>query len=706
MRSPFDHIRVERQVGLLPILAGIGILGILAVTVLAGQQTRNQLTLLQHGWDESLQTSRDIEGLLNSYNSALQNAAAAAEPAEIERADSMADAFDHILAMGLSNPVVRQTEVDSLIAQFRTYRDHARGATLALIDGATTDQILPDLTRMVDAHNELSGTLGARTARDKANIIAAYETVAAVNRQATLAIVLALVLVVSMTGWLAFSIAARVKASIDTVGRAASHIAAGDLRAGFDFGSQVQLAPLARPFTEITDYIRTIANAADRLARGDLTVSMVPRSANDEVAINLGQAIADRVAMEKSLRESEEVQQAKRMEAIGRLAGGIAHDFNNLLTAIIGHTAILEDMLGPDHSGHDSLVEVQRASDRAAALTRQLLAYGRKQVLHAKLVDMDTIVTDVIRMLRPMIRADIAIDHETTGDPGSVRIDPTQIEQVILNLVLNARDAMNEGGGTVTLRTRDIDIAERDTGPDRRLSSGRYVVLEVTDTGVGMDRATRERIFEPFFTTKGLAGGAGLGLATVYGIVRQSGGEVEVTSEPGKGTTFLIYLPREPAAEIDCPAKPDEQEPASTTGGEIVLVAEDEPSVRSVIVRGLTQSGYRVIEAANGIEALAAADSHSGHIDILLSDVVMPKMGGPELVRRLIKARPQTRVIFMSGYSEDAVVQPDIFEGGHLFIEKPFAPPALMRVLREALDGRPPVSARSEREQQALAQAS
>jgi signal transduction histidine kinase/CheY-like chemotaxis protein len=607
----------------------------------------------------------------------------------MQLADSVAEEFHHVLGMAAANPVVAQAEIDSLSAQFREYSAFARRTTLNLIAGASTDDLLPDVTGMVTRLNDLDAALEARTARDKANIIAAYETVERASARATMFVVLALILVVGVTALVAWSIARRVKASIDTVGRAASHIAAGDLRTGFDFGSQVQLAPLARPFAAIIDYIRTIAGTADRLARGDLSVKVSPRSEQDEVSVNLRQAIADRIAMEKSLRESEEVQQARRMEAIGRLAGGIAHDFNNLLTAIIGHTAILDDMLGPVHPAHESLVEVRRASDRAASLTRQLLAYGRKQVMHPKLVDLDGIVAEVIRMLRPMVREDISIEHVSGTSLGRVRIDPTQIEQVILNLVLNARDAMKDGGGAVTVTTRNADVTPATTRLNQQaVPAGRWIVLEVKDTGVGMDQATQDRIFEPFFTTKGLAGGAGLGLATVHGIVRQSGGEVEVRSTPGAGTTFSVYLPREDVAD-SVPADASAQDGTRRQGGgEVVLVAEDEAAVRAMIVRSLVQSGYRVIEAKNGADALEAANVHSGRIDVLLTDVVMPQMGGRELVTQLAPVRPGMKVIFMSGYSEDAVVQPELFDPQHRFIEKPFAPPLLARTIREVLDER------------------
>jgi CheY-like chemotaxis protein len=387
------------------------------------------------------------------------------------------------------------------------------------------------------------------------------------------------------------------------------------------------------------------------------------------------------------------------MEAIGRLAGGIAHDFNNLLTAIIGHTAMLDEMLGPTHPGHESLVEVRRASDRAASLTRQLLAYGRKQVMHPKLVELDTIVGEVIAMLRPMVREDIAIEQVRADDLGRVRIDPTQIEQVILNLVLNGRDAIKDGGGTVTISTRNADVTpEMAATTNDRVPAGRWVMLEVMDTGAGMDRETQERIFEPFFTTKGLAGGSGLGLATVQGIIRQSGGHVEVRSAPGSGTTFSIYLPREGATGSTSPGSAGQAgaDGRGSGGGEVVLVTEDESAVRAMIVRGLVQAGYRVIEAGNGAEALELAEAHHGRIDVLLTDIVMPRMGGRELVARLAPMRPDMKVLFMSGYSEDAVAQPELFDPKHGFIEKPFTPPLLARTIREVLDGEVRHAARSD----------
>jgi nitrogen-specific signal transduction histidine kinase len=378
----------------------------------------------------------------------------------------------------------------------------------------------------------------------------------------------------------------------------------------------------------------------------------------------------------------EQIRQAQKMEAVGRLAGGVAHDFNNLLTAISGYSDFLLRRLGPQHPLRKDAEEIQRAAARAASLTRQLLAFSRRQVLEPKVIDLNLVVTDMEKMLRRLIGEHIEL--ATSLDPalGRVRADRGQIEQVLLNLAVNARDAM-PGGGRVTIETRNVDLDAAYARDHVGIEPGAYVLLCVSDTGVGMDDETRLHIFEPFFTTKAGGSGTGLGLSTVYGIVRQSGGSIEVASEPGRGAAFKVYLPRVEgtAAPLAAP-KPAGPDLAAGTG--TVLVVEDEEIVRSLARRILETAGYRVLEAADPHTALEICDRFAGPIDLLLTDIVMPKMSGRVLAERVAERRPEVRTLFMSAYAEAAVARE---AGGEdlAWIEKPFTVDMLTRKVQEVL---------------------
>jgi two-component system cell cycle sensor histidine kinase/response regulator CckA len=380
----------------------------------------------------------------------------------------------------------------------------------------------------------------------------------------------------------------------------------------------------------------------------------------------------------------EQLRQAQKMEAIGQLAGGVAHDFNNLLTAILGYADVLATETGPESSLSGSIEEIRKAGERAANLTRQLLAFSRRQLLEPKVLNLNALVENIEKMLRRLIGEDVEL--VTVLDPrlGHVRADAGQIEQVIMNLVVNARDAMPRGG-TLTIETRDVELDE--TYSREHLVSGpagSYVMLAVSDTGVGMSAETKSHMFEPFFTTKGAGRGTGLGLATVYGIVKQSNGYVWVYSELDRGTAFKIYLPRveeglEPAGAAATRARP-------SRGSETILLVEDEESVRALVRKILQSLGYDVLEAHNGEQALKIARQHPGAIDLVVSDLVMPEMGGVDLVSRLRKLRPGIRVLYMSGYTDDAVVRQGFLDSASAFLQKPFAPAALAEKVREVLE--------------------
>jgi two-component system cell cycle sensor histidine kinase/response regulator CckA len=391
----------------------------------------------------------------------------------------------------------------------------------------------------------------------------------------------------------------------------------------------------------------------------------------------------------------EQFRQAQKMEAVGRLAGGVAHDFNNMLNVILGYAELTMRTLDEGDRRRRNLNEIRKAGEHAAALTRQLLAFGRGQVLQPRVLDLNVVLGEMDRMLRRVIGEDVDLVTTLGADLGRVKADPSQIDQVVLNLALNARDAM-PSGGKLTFETADVELDGRALPG---LPAGRYVMLAVTDTGCGMPKSVQDHIFEPFFTTKDKDKGTGLGLATVYGIVKQSGGGITVYSEVGAGSTFKMYLPRVEAAEEALPARAHVAEP--TGGSETVLLVEDDAAVRGLTLEVLSESGYHVLAAAGGDEAIALAEGYQPRIDLLLTDVVMPRMNGRELARRLQEIRPGLATLYMSGYAPGAIVHQGVLEPGLDFIAKPLRPADLTRKVREVLDAR----ARAGRDAQAPARA-
>jgi signal transduction histidine kinase/ActR/RegA family two-component response regulator len=391
----------------------------------------------------------------------------------------------------------------------------------------------------------------------------------------------------------------------------------------------------------------------------------------------------------EALRSTErQLIQSQKLEAVGRLAGGISHDFNNLLTVILGYSDIMLRQLGQEHPLRRNLDEIIRASERAAALTRQLLAFSRKQVMQPKVFAVNNVISELEKMLRRMIGEDIELRVNLQPDLGNIKADPVQLEQVIMNLVVNARDAMPKGG-KLTIETSNTYLDQEYATEHMSVERGNYVMLAISDTGCGMNKETRQQIFEPFFTTKAQGKGTGLGLSTVYGIVKQSGGNIWVYSEEGRGTTFKIYFPQvmEDAEEYRR-AKTKLEAPR---GSETILLVEDADWVRKLARQVLERAGYRVVEADSAAEAIRLIETNRNgtKIDLVLTDVIMPGMSGNDMSKQLLATRPDLPVLYMSGYTDDAIVQHGMLEPGINFIQKPFSPDALALKVREVLDAKP-----------------
>ena len=418
------------------------------------------------------------------------------------------------------------------------------------------------------------------------------------------------------------------------------------------------------------DLEATQAGAADYLVKGEFSPPLLERA--------IRYAIQSRANLRALGEHEEELRQTQKMEAIGRLAAGIAHDFNNLLLVIRGYSAMLLKSLDDDKlRGH--LHQIDSAAERAADFTRQLLAFSRQQVLHPEVIDPNGVVRETLELVSRMLGDDIKLEVELEPQPDPILVDRGQLGQVMLNLVVNARDAM-EGGGRLAVRTANVEVGTAHAADHLDVVPGRYVLLQVTDSGPGMDEVTQSRAFDPFFTTKD--GGTGLGLATVHGIVKQSGGHIWLYSEPGMGTTFKVYFPI--ADEPVVPAA-EPGEVGSLEGSETILLVEDSELVRGLVAETLESFGYSMLVAASGPEALALAESHPGTIGLLLTDVVMPQMNGRELAERLLAKDPGLRVLFTSGYPADTLIRHGVEEARAAFIEKPYMPHELARKLREVL---------------------
>ena len=455
---------------------------------------------------------------------------------------------------------------------------------------------------------------------------------------------------------------------------------------------------IGRPLPTIADDPDDHGRLRDRVLRGEALRGVeVTRRRKDGTLVNISLSVAPlhdaagqvtgmlSLAADVTEMRQLEVQyrQAQKMEAVGRLAGGIAHDFNNLLTAIIGTTALVLEDRGLESRARLDIQEIEKAAKRAAGLTRQLLIFSRQQVLEPRALDLNALVGDLEKMLHRLIGEDIELRTKPAALLGAVRADPGQMEQAIVNLVVNARDAMPKGG-RLTIETADVELDRSYVAAHVPTRPGPYVLLAISDTGVGMDGATKARLFEPFFTTKDPGRGTGLGLATVYGIVKQSGGYIWAYSELGHGTTFKIYLPR--VAQTPEAPESTTSPPTPARGSETLLVVEDQEEVRKLTKRVLEAQGYTVLAAGNGFEALEMVERHPTQIHLMITDVVMPGMNGRELAQRACARRSDLKVLYVSGYTGEAVLQHRLLEPGVAFLQKPFTPDVLARKTREVLD--------------------
>jgi signal transduction histidine kinase/ActR/RegA family two-component response regulator len=438
--------------------------------------------------------------------------------------------------------------------------------------------------------------------------------------------------------------------------------------------------------SQVTEMGRELFARAQELQRANEQLRRQHLDLQGRVALTneeLAQEVNARQATEEALKRSEEqLRQAQKLEAVGRLAAGIAHDFNNLLSVVLGYAEELLVDLPAGQAGREEINEIKLAGERAADLVRQLLIFSRQQLLTPKIVDLNALVDNVGRMLGRLVGEQIELAFVPGANLGLVKVDPGQLEQVVVNLVVNARDAM-PNGGKLTIATSNVELDETYAAEHLAVVPGPYVMLSVSDTGIGMDRKTQDRLFEPFFTTKAPGQGSGLGLSTVFGIVKQSHGSVWVYSEPGHGTTFKIYLPRTDRDSV----RPVQTAPPQR-GTETILLVEDEAQVRAIVKRTLERGGYAVLSASGPEEALRLCETSLLQIDLLLTDVVMPQMNGRELAERVRVLRPAIKTLFMSGYTDDAILRHGVLDEGVPFLQKPVTPSNLTRKVRETLDAR------------------
>ncbi len=684
IRTKLSNLTFVQRMVLIPLVAAAGYLLVLGAVLGFGAGNLRRIERARDGLMPSLETSLGLASTLADLHHALDDASRIGEAANLKATDSIAGTFRAGLAAARSNAAVPQADLSVIEHRFADYYGRERAIAAGLLSGEPQATRRTALRAADASYSLLRATLLDRAGTDRQRLADAYARLESSTRTETWLIPAILgVFLLTLAGLVALTTRGT-RRGFRQLEDAAFAIAQGELNGDFEFRSVQDIEALAKPFRAITDYIREIAGAADHLARGDRTFVVKPRSERDVLLRNLQRAVEERQKVEDALHRSEEqFRQAQKMEAVGRLAGGIAHDFNNLLTAIQGRVSLLGDAMAADDPGREDITEISEAVERAATLTQQLLAYSRKQLLRPQIVEPNRIIRALVQMTRPIIGEDVDIALHLHPALWNVRVDPTQFEQVLLNLLVNSRDAM-PGGGRISIRTSNVELGDEYVQKRPLARPGPYVLVAVSDNGAGMTADVLERIFEPFYTTKEPGRGTGLGLSTAYGIVKQSDGDIWVYSEPGQGTTFKIYLPRVEAGVVER-APVAVAAPPVPAGDGTILVVEDSAPVRALVHKVLNRAGYTVLAAVDGEEAIRMAADWHRDIDLLVTDIVMPGRGGPELADDLLGARPEMRVLFMSGYAEDAIRGAGRIDSRHAFIEKPFNPGDLMVRVQQVL---------------------
>jgi PAS domain S-box-containing protein len=737
--SPLRRLTPSQRILLMPVVAAVAFLMLFGLNWRASVRAEKLVTRIEAGYVPALELAVGLTQSLAQLQRALQDAVTASDRDALRESDAAKADLVRQLQVGRKNSTLNAEELKTLEASVEEYFDLARATALAMIERRPGTDLSTSLAQMTRGYTSLKDQLDALLTRQKREMRSAFASTQAAQRTSAElfggVVLVCLVLLVGLSGVIGrsqertaeayreseeryrnlFELLSRSQKMLQDAQRTA-HIGSWEWDIGVDrivwsdelyriFGQDPEtFHPTLPGFLGVVhpdDRAEIQARIEDWMETGDPSKSIlrvVKRDGEIRSLLSDGSVVRDETGrtvrifgtcqdVTEQRQLEDQLRQSQKMEAVGRLAGGVAHDFNNLLTVIQGYADLLLDEAAADEpTGHTEAIEqIRVASQRAAALTSQLLAFSRQQVLESKVLDLNAIVSNLAPMLHRLIGENITLVTNLDPEGSSVVADAGQIGQVVMNLVVNSRDAMPQGG-ILTIETGSVDSAEL---PDVESGTppGRYARLTVKDTGVGLSPEVKARVFEPFFTTKEVGKGTGLGLATVYGIVKQSGGFVQLHSEPGQGATFDVYLPcvegETPRVKLTsgvAPALPSEK---------VVLLIEDEDAVRKLLSSVLGSQGYTVLKAGGGEEAIRAASDHPGPIHLIISDVVMPGIGGPETVAEILRARPGTRVIFMSGYTDDRVVRHDLTDAGRHFLQKPFSPATLLKKMREVLRDAP-----------------
>jgi two-component system, cell cycle sensor histidine kinase and response regulator CckA len=717
--SLLRRLTPTQRIVLMPVVAAVAFLILFILNWRGSLRSERLVTRIGTGYVPALELAVGLNQSLALLQRALQDAVAASDVDDLLEADAAKEDMVRQLEAGRRNPALDALALKELEANVQDYYTFARSTTLELIGRKPGMDLTASLERMTRGYHELKAQLDALITRQEGEMRSAFASTQAAQRMSAklfgAVILVFVVLLVGLSVVIGRSQELTAEAHRESEeryrqlfernpepmwvydGKTLGFLEANEAAIGHYGYSREELLRMnlrdIPPEQEIPALLEDVASPP--AARGkprvwkhrtkDGRILDVEVTAHEISFYGKPARLALLTDVTEQRRLEDQLRQSQKMEAVGRLAGGVAHDFNNLLTVIQGYADLLRNDPGGDQREErtEAIDQIRIASKRAAALTGQLLAFSRQQVLQPKILELNAVVSNLAPMLRRVIGEDIELVTNLDPRGESVLADAGQLEQVIMNLVVNSRDAMPQGG-TLTVETGSADVAEA-PGIELEAPPGRYARLTVKDTGTGLSPQVQARVFEPFFTTKEVGKGTGLGLATVYGIVKQSGGFVQLHSELGHGATFNVYLP---CAERELRrVEPESGIRRAFPKKKIILLIEDEEAVRKLLFSVLSGQGYTVLQASSGKEALAVASGHSGPIHLILSDVVMPGTGGPETVAELQRSRPATQVIFMSGYTDDSVVRHGLTDSGRHFIQKPFTPVTILKKVDEVLKG-------------------